>query len=452
MSPPEGRGGDEPVEGLASRVAAYRALRRVHAGGAWAGRAVDAALRRAGLDARDRAFAANLAFSTLRWEGTLDWALGQVLSRPLHEVDPEVVDVLRLGAWQLLQGDVPDRAAVTTAVELARAEVGARATGFVNGVLRALARQAGRLPWPDAASDEGQGLRCGYPAWVVAEARRRFGGRAPAVLAAGNEPPGVTLRAVTDREAVASELRAAGLHPEPGRYAPEALRLGPADPGGLPAVVQGRAVVQDEASMVVARAACAGRTGAWWALDVCAAPGGKATHLAQLGRSHGRGVAVAADVRLSRARLVVAAAARAGLPVGVVVADGTRPPWPPRLFDVVLVDAPCTGLGVVRRRPELRWRREPGDVERLAALQLALLRAAAPLVRPAGTLLYSVCTWTLAETEGVAAAFLDAAGDRFAADDTPAVAGVDGDGPGLQLDPDRDGTDGMFLARFARRS
>ncbi|MGH3665789.1 MAG: transcription antitermination factor NusB, partial [Egibacteraceae bacterium] len=130
--------GDPAPTGLGSRVAAYRAVRRVHADGAWAGPAVDAALRRAYLGARDRAFAANLAFSTLRWEGTLDWALRQVLDRPLEGIQPEVLDVLRLGAWQLLYGDVPDRAAVGTAVDLARAEVGPQATGFANGVLRGL--------------------------------------------------------------------------------------------------------------------------------------------------------------------------------------------------------------------------------------------------------------------------------------------------------------------------
>ena len=147
--------------GVAARVAAFRAVREVHAGGAWAPQAVDRALRAATLDTRDRSFAANLAYETLRWEGTLDWALGHASSRPLADVEPAVLDVLRLGAWQVLYGRQPDRAAVGTAVEVAKAEVGSRVSGFVNGVLRGLVRAREPLPWPDARTDAGLALRLG---------------------------------------------------------------------------------------------------------------------------------------------------------------------------------------------------------------------------------------------------------------------------------------------------
>lgn len=436
--------------GLPARRAAYQAVRRVHADGAWSGPAVDAALRRSGLDARDRAFAANLAFSTLRWRATLDWYLAQVCVRPLDDVEPAVLDVLRLGAWQLRFGDVPDRAAVATTVDLATAEVGARATGFVNGVLRGLARQGERLRLPDGDDPGSVGLRLGYPAWIVSEARARFGTRADAVLHAGNVPPGLTLRAAGDPEALREELASAGLDVRRGRLAPEALRVAGGDPHRIPAVAEGRATVQDEASMVVTRTAAAGRAVPWRALDVCAAPGGKSTHLAQLGAT-----AVAADLRPARARLVADAVARAGVAVPVVAADGTRPPWRARAFDAVVLDAPCTGLGVVRRRPELRWRRDPADVGTLAALQLRLLEASAGLVADDGTLTYSVCTWTEAETVGVVRQFLALHGDRFVADDTSAAAGVPAfanDDAGVQLDPDRHATDGMYLARFRTRA
>lgn len=437
-----------PGAGVATRAAAWRALRRVHGDDAWSTLAVDSALRRTTLDARDRAFAANLAYSTLRWEGTLDWALGQVLTRPLDEVQPDLVDVLRLGAWQLLFGGTPDRAAVGTAVDLARAEIGPQATGFTNGVLRGLARARDRLPWPSTDDDAGLGLALGYPAWIVAEARTRFGDRAAAVLDAGNAAPGLTLRAIGDPDALHAELRAAGLDPVQGRFAPEAVRLPGTDPAGLAAVVEGRAVPQDEASVLVTRAAAAGTgPGSGWALDVCAAPGGKSTHLAELGFR-----VAAAELHPGRTRLVAAAAARTGHAdrVAVVAADGRAPPWRPGSFDAVLLDAPCTGLGVVRRRPELRWRRNPADAARLAALQLDLLERAAPLVRPGGLLTYSVCTWTRAETAGVAAAFLAAHGDRFDAEPPDlAGAGVRMDGePGVQLAPDLDGTDGMYVAAF----
>ncbi len=437
--------------GVGSRRAAYRALRRVSADAAWSGPAVDTALRRSGLDARDRSFAANLAYSTLRWQGTLDWALATVVTRGLDAVQPEVLDVLRLGAWQLLYGSTPDRAVVDTAVELTRREIGSGATGFVNGVLRRLARTRDRLPWPPEDDERGMALRTGYPPWVVTEATARFGERAFAVLAAGNVPPGVTLRATGDRDALAAELAAAGLSVEPARHAPEALRVPGAAPGALACVAEGRAVVQDEASLLVTRAAAAGQPASGWsALDACAAPGGKSTHLAALG-AH----VVATDVHHARARQVAEAAQRTHSRVAVVAADAARPPWRDAAFDVVLLDAPCTGLGVVRRRPELRWRREPGDPRRLSRLQAALLESCARLVCPGGTLVYSVCTFPAAETVEVVREFLALHGDRFSVD-SPAVAGgagrmLDGD-PGVQLDPDGDDTDAMYFCRFRRRS
>ena len=440
-------------EGVASRVAAYRVLRRVHEDQAWSGPALDGVLRNSDLGARDRSFAANLAYATLRWEGTLDWALGHALNRPLAEVEPDVLDVLRLGAWQLLYGDAPDRAAVGTAVDVARDEIGPHVTGFVNGVLRGLARQQAALRWPAEHTSAGLGLRTGYPEWVVEAARERFGGRAEAVLAAGNVPAGITLRALGDRDALLDELHAAGVDAQPGAV-PEAVRvadastLGPV--GDVPAIAQGRAVVQDEASMVVVRAAAEGQpSGGWSAVDLCAAPGGKSTFLAQLGAR-----VTANDVLPSRSRLIEAAAARTGFAdrIEVTTADARTPPYPRDAFDVVLLDAPCSGLGVVRRRPELRWRREAGDAARLAALQTELLDAAADLVRPGGTLLYSVCTWTAAETTGVLRPFLALNGDRVevAETDTAGLGTSPPGDPGVQLDPDHDGTDGMYLCRMRR--
>jgi 16S rRNA (cytosine967-C5)-methyltransferase len=440
----------ETTDGLASRRTAWQILQRVHEQQAWSGPVVDAALRRSQLRGRDRSFAANLAYQTLRWEGTLDWALTTVLTRPIAEVEGGVLSVLRLGAWQILYGAMPDRAAVATAVDVARAEVGDRATGFVNGVLRQLSRTKDRLPWPDERSDSGLGLATGYAPWIVAAARARFGDQARALLDAGNEPPGVTLRAVGDPETLRAELSAAGLEPSAGRLAPEAVRVGSIDPGSLDAVTQGRAVVQDEASMVVARTAAAGAgAGPWRALDVAAAPGGKSTHLAQLG-----GWVAAADLLPGRARMVAENAARIGLDgrVHAVVADGTRPPWRPEAFDVVLLDAPCTGLGIVRRRPEVRWRRVAADIERLARLQTQLLEASAALVRPGGALTYSVCTWTAEETVGVVEGFLAMNGDRFTAEppDVPGAPVLGDDATGVQLAPHSHATDGMYIARFRR--
>jgi 16S rRNA (cytosine967-C5)-methyltransferase len=451
-----------PAPGLPARRAAYRAIRRVHEQDSYSPPVVQRTI--AGLPARDRPLAASLAYETLRWEGTLDWALGQVLTRPVEQVEPPVLDVLRLGAWQLLYGRMPDRAVVDTAVALARSEVGERVAGFTNGVLRNLSRRKEGLAWPPTADDRGLALATGYPVWVVAEARARFGDRAEAVLRAGNEAPGLTLRVVPPvgadpegaRDALIEELDATGLEPAPGRWAPEAVRAPGADPASLDAVAEGRATPQDEASMLVVRAlaralAQAGGPGES-VLDACAGPGGKSTHLAQLGMR-----VIATDVNARRAQLVAELADRLGLAerVEALHRDGRDPGLPAESLDAVLVDAPCTGLGVTRRRPELRWRRVEEDPQRLSALQLDLLSAVAPVVRPGGVLLYSVCTWTEAETGDAARSFLAMEGDRFEAMDpsalVPAGAGsrLPRD-PGIQLDAAQDGTDGMYFCAFRR--
>jgi 16S rRNA (cytosine967-C5)-methyltransferase len=436
---------------VAARRVAWEVLRRVHRDAAWTGPAVDAALRNSALGARDRAFAANLAFQTLRWEGTLDWALGHVVRRGLAEVDAEALDVLRLGAWQLLYGQVPDRAAVDTAVELGRAVLAARAVGFINGVLRALARQRANLPWPPDDTTAGQALRLGYPTWVVEAARERFGAQAVGELDAGNRPAALTLRA-RDTAATSAELIARGATVSAGRLSPDALAVGGIAPAAVMAVVGERAVIQDESSMVVGRAtaaavdvsvgAAADRGGA--VLDTCAAPGGKATHLAELGLR-----VTAADRHPGRLRLVAELADRLSLPVAAVVADGTRPPWRPAAFAGVLVDAPCSGLGVVRRRPELRWRRGAADVAVLAALQGRLLDASTNCVAAGGALVYSVCTWTTQETVDVVERFLRRI-PGFTAEPVVGDLRSAAPGPGLQLGSAEHGTDGMYIAVLRR--
>jgi 16S rRNA (cytosine967-C5)-methyltransferase len=430
--------------GAAARAVAWRILRDVHRDGSWTGPAVDRALRGSGLDARDRALASNLAFQALRWEGTLDWALAQVVRRPLTEVEDGLHDVLRIGAWQLLYGRMPDRAAVSATVDVARSQVGPRTVGFANGVLRGLARRRSTLPWPADDTVEGRALRTGYPPWVVDAATARFGVDADEQLEAGNRPPDLTLR-VTDPVAVRQALTALGADVRAGRLAPEALRVEGVAPGQVLESVPD-AVIQDEASMVVGRVAAAAVPDGARMLDVCAAPGGKATHLAQLGRR-----VVAADRSAVRLTLVAALARRIAAPLSLAVADGTRPPWRPRTFDGVLLDAPCSGLGTVRRRPELRWRRDAADVASLATLQRELLGAAADLVGSGGALIYSVCTWTRDETTGVVEPFLrnreDFAAERVTVQG-PAGA-LDGQ-PWLQLTPAAHGCDGMFIAVLRR--
>jgi 16S rRNA (cytosine967-C5)-methyltransferase len=429
------------AEGLPARRAAVAALRAVEEQDAWSNTAVPIAV--AGLaEERDRAFASHLAYDTLRWEGTLDWALDTVLQRPLDEVEAPLRRILRLGALQLLRSGVPPRAAVDTSVALAREQVppgrATGAAGFVNGVLRQLARSVDDLPWPDPSVDPIGSLilTTAHPAWVVIDLVDRYGTeRAATILAADDEPPGLTLRATGDRRALVGELVGLGYQASPGAV-PEAVRVPGADPRRLAAVAEGRAVPQDEASMQVAHAT--GAAAGDRVLDLCAGPGGKSTHLAQLVAPDGAVTAV--ELHPHRAELIRAAAAKQRVEVEVLVGDVTELTLPGRAdFDRVLLDAPCTGLGTGRRRPEVRWRRTPEDALSLAALQSRLLSVAAEQVRPGGTLVYSVCTWTSVETVAVADAF----------DASPSAAGFVAAGR-EQLLPDRDATDGMFIATWQR--
>lgn len=434
MTTPTPSGSDH---GLPARRAALVALEAVDERGAWSTTAVPEAV--AGLpDERDRRFASHLAYDTIRWSGTLDWLLGHALNRPLEQVEPGLRRILRLGALQLWRAHVPARAAVSTSVALAREAVprsrAKGAGGFVNGVLRGLSRQLPDLPWPDATTDPVAylSLTTGHPAWMVEERLAALGlDAATALLTADNDPPGVTLRATGDRDALVAELRAAGLDATPTPHAPEGVRVPGADPRRLACVAEGRAVPQDEASMLVVRAA--GVHEGDRVLDLCAGPGGKAGHLATLAGPRGHVTAVELhDHRAARVREV---AARIGVDLEVRVADA-RSVSLDRPADVALVDAPCTGLGTGRRRPEVRWRRGPQDAADLADLQVALVSHAVEQVRAGGRVTYAACTWTAAETTGVVDRVEAALGERLRRLDV------------RQLGPDTDGTDGMFHATW----
>lgn len=432
----------QATAGLAARRAALAALRAVDEDDAYSNLAVPAAV---GLlpDARDRSFASHLAYDTLRWQGTLDWALQHVLDRPMAAVEPALQRLLRLGALQLLRSQVPPRAAVATTVELAREAVPKRrargAAAFVNGVLRALGRRQGLergFDWPDPSSDPvaNLALTTAHPPWMAADLLRRLGpAEARSALEADNLPPGLTLRAVEDREELVAELRRAGVDAVPGGLAQEAVRARGADPRRLAAVEEGRAVPQDEASMLVVHATRV-RDGDR-VLDLCAGPGGKTTHLATLAGP--RGEVVAVELHPRRAELVMEAAANVGVAVDVRVGDGTDPPVE-GTFDVVLVDVPCTGIGTGRRRPEIRWRRTPQDAHDLAGLQRRLLAAGAERTRPGGHITYAACTWTETETTAVVQDFLEH-NDRFLLVEES------------QRWPHRDDTDGMYHATLRRQ-
>lgn len=413
-------------------------------------------LSAARLAGRDAAFATELAYGTLRGRGSYDAVLADCVDRPLDAVDRPVLDVLRLGAHQLLAMRVPSHAAVGATVELARAAVGEGRAKFVNAVLRRVAAHD-LADWlvrvAPAYDDDPLGhlsVAWSHPRWVVSAFRDALGGsleETAALLAADNVAPTVTLVARPGRSTV-DELVTAGA--VPGRWSPVAALLPGGDPRVLAAVRDGRAAVQDEGSQLVALAlagaALDGPDGRW--LDMCAGPGGKAALLGAVARQRGARL-LAGELAPHRALLV---RRTVGADADVVVADARRPPWSPGSFDRVLLDAPCTGLGALRRRPEARWRRRLEDVAGLAALQRELLGSALDAVRPGGLVGYATCSPHLAETRTVVADLLRGRPGVEHVDARPLLPGVPdlGAGPDVQLWPHVHGTDAMYLALLRR--
>lgn len=436
-----------------ARRAAFDVLRAVSTRDAYANLALPAILRERGISGRDAAFATELAYGTCRARGLLDAVIAAAAGRPVDRIDPVLLDLLRLGAYQVLRTRVEDHAAVSTTVEQAGIEFDSARAGFVNGVLRTIARRD-EASWvaelaPPAATDPVGHLAFthAHPRWIgqaFADALGARAGELEALLASDDARPEVHLVARPGRLSAGELAETTG--GTVGRYSPYAVYLGDGDPGALPAVRDGSALVQDEGSQLIARALTLATldgddTGRW--LDLCAGPGGKTALLAALGEPVG---AFVDAVEPAAARADLVEQNTVGLPVTVHRVDGREPGLPPG-YDRVLVDAPCTGLGALRRRPEARWRRQPGDVPALAKLQRELLASAIRLTRPGGVVLYATCSPHLAETAGVVADALR----RYpvtALDTTALLAPATdiGDGPSAQLWPHRHGTDAMFAA------
>jgi 16S rRNA (cytosine967-C5)-methyltransferase len=446
MTPPRGRSRvDLP------RLTAYDVLVGVRTEDAYANLLLGRLLAERGLTGRDAAFTTELVSGTLRWQGTYDAVIDHLAGRP---PDPAVRDALRLGAHQLLSMRVPDHAAVASTVELVRERVGHKPAGFVNAVLRRMTARS-LEGWMDALGAPLH-VRWSHPAWVVAALEQALGGRGselPDLLAAQNAPPRVAVVArpgLCERD----ELLRDGAEPTP--WSPYGVVLAEGAPADLPAVAEGRAGVQDEGSQLVAlalaEAAVDGADRRW--LDLCAGPGGKAALLGGLASRTGARL-LAVERQPHRAELV--RRTTRALPVGtvdIVAADGTGPAWEQAGFDRVLVDAPCTGLGALRRRPEARWRRTPDDLPGLVSLQRRLLGSALDAVRPGGVVAYATCSPLLEETGGVVTATLEERSDVSVVPVRGPLAGVpDSDGPvpgTVQLWPHRHGTDAMFLALLQR--
>ena len=453
-----------------ARAVAFEVLREVADSDAYANLVLPPLLRRRGITGRDAAFATELAYGTLRLRGRYDAVLALAADRSVSSIDAPLLDVLRLGAHQVLGMRVPAHAAVSETVALARSTVGVGPAQMVNAVLRRVS--ADPLETWLARIEEAAGpdlverlaVRESHPAWVVRALRQalvadgRDADEVGTLLAADNVAPAVTLVArpgLVSRETLLDQAPGS----RPGRWTPTAVVVQGGDPGSLEAVRQARAGVQDEGSQLVALALLEvpvdGRDERW--LDLAAGPGGKAALLGAAAVGRGARL-VATEVAPHRARLVEGSVA--ALPEGVVdvrCGDGREVGRAePASYDRVLLDAPCTGLGALRRRPEARWRRTPADLSTLTQLQAELLGSALDAVRPGGVVAYVTCSPHVAETRAVVADVLRRRTDVTQLDARAAVRGVAGDavplgdGPAVQLWPHVHGTDAMHLALLRR--
>ncbi|MGE9783238.1 RsmB/NOP family class I SAM-dependent RNA methyltransferase [Janibacter sp. G368] len=471
-------------QGDVPRTTALRVLRAVSHEGAYANLELPKALRRARLSGRDAGFATELTYGTLRMQGLYDAIIAEAAQRPVSKLDGGVLDVLRMGAHQVLGMRVPEHAAADQSVALARSVAGQGAAGLVNAVMRRIGERS-RDAWLEAVVPaepvvERLSVAQSHPVWVVKALRQALIGHGAAtpesaddvladLLAAHNVPADVSLVARPGLATI-DELLAAGA--QPGRWSPFAAELESGAPGDLEAIRDGRAAVQDEGSQLLALALAAapvaprsdGAPERW--LDLCAGPGGKAGLLAALALQQGADL-VANEVSEHRTDLVrqslrpaVAAATDAGREIVVRTGDGRDVGVDePEVYDRVLVDAPCTGLGALRRRPEARWRRQPGDLAALGPLQRDLLAAGIDATRPGGVVAYATCSPHLSETTFVVRDVVKKRDDVEVLDARELLAGAAvadlgalGDGPHAQLWPHVHGTDGMFLSLLRKKA
>ena len=447
-------------QGDPARRAAFEVLRAVRVDRAYSNIALSHVLRHRKLSGPEAARATDLAAGTIRMAGFLDDVISRNFERDIDDVDPDVLDVLRLLSYDVLVRGTPAYAAVDAGVTLARDVVGEGPSRFVNAIGRKVASRpidAWRSDIAATYDDEVARLAAmySYPRWIVAGLRAALGDATdelPALLQAQNQPPRPTLVARPGVSTVAELLAAAPS--QPGQWSPYAVVLTGGSPGSIEAVRLGRAGVQDEGSQLIALALVdtpvSSTTNTW--VDLAAGPGGKAALLAALGAQVGARLD-AVEPHEHRADLVAQALAAIPGDHEVVRADGRLSGLPLGSADRVLLDAPCSGLGALRRRPDARWRREEEDLVELVPLQRGLLNAAIDLTASGGVIAYATCSPLLAETSEVVAAVLAGRDDVELLDAAAALPQIPdaADGLFVRLWPHRHGTDGMFLALMRRR-
>ena len=454
-----------------ARAAAYEVLRAVNApSGAHEGSArtapvdLPAALgsaRRGLVDERDRALAGEIATGTLRWQGAFDHVIAAYAGRPLRRLDPEILDILRMSMFQLLHlTRVPAAAVVDDGVQMAKRAGKRSAAPLVNAILRRVSRERARLPLPrkdDSTRDAAiayLAVTLSHPRWLAERLLDRHGFEdAERWCGFNNAPAALTLRANrlrTTREALAADLRAHGVVAAPARFAPDGLVIESGNPLATPLAGTGAFVVQDEASQLVAL--MTGVRPGERVFDACASPGGKTTAMAAAMQDDG--LIVAADVRPRRVRLLAETVRRStASSVRIVRADAAAPAPFREPFDCVLVDAPCSGLGTIRRDPDIKWRRREEDLPRSAEFQARLLGTLSESVREGGRLVYATCSSEPEENEGVVNGFLAAYPDFSlrVPESLPATVRPLIDPAGfLRTFPSRDGLEAFFAAALVK--
>ncbi|TYA13120.1 16S rRNA (cytosine(967)-C(5))-methyltransferase RsmB [Paenibacillus faecis] len=448
--------------GASSRDTALQVLTAVEQEGAYSNLLLNGAIQKSGLTGADVGLATELVYGTISRLNTIDYFLASFVTKGLAKLQPWVRNLLRLSFYQIYYLDrIPPHAAVNEAVNIAKRRGHQGISGMVNGVLRNVLRRKSELTLPkDLPPVERIALEHSHPEWLVARWMEQYGeAAAEAICRANNEAPAVSVRvnrARISREALLERMQEAGVEAVPSGLSPDGILV---RSGGNMALTpwyrEGLLSVQDESSMLV------GRTvrpePGMSVLDCCAAPGGKTCHMAEL--MEGKGEVVSNDIHPHKAKLIEEHAQRLGLGnVRTVTGDAMKlaDQFAPGSFDRLLLDAPCSGLGVIRRKPDLKWAKTPGDINEIAGVQRQLLDAVCGLVKPGGVLVYSTCTIEKAENEDMVRGFLDRHPEFVLDEEQPdggrALAGAEArSSVGLQILPQDAHSDGFYIARLVKR-
>lgn len=454
-------GGGRKAAPASAREVALDVLVRVEQEGAYSNLLLNSTLQKSALSREDTGLATELVYGTISRMNTLDQVLGGFVAKGIAKLQPWVRNLLRLSLYQVMYLDrIPPHAAVNEAVNIAKKRGHQGISGMVNGVLRSVLR-AGELPvLPEGLSvAERISLQHSHPLWLVQRWIAEYGAEtAEAMCSADNEAPSISVRVNTtmiSRERLIEKMKAEGVEAEPSKVSPYGMVI---KGGGNPAFTSwyrdGYLSVQDESSMLVAEMV-APEPG-MKVLDCCAAPGGKSAHMGELMKDEGS--IQANDLHPHKAALIADQAERLGLEC-IVTSSGDAmelaAQFAPASFDRILLDAPCSGLGVIRRKPDLKWRKQPEDIDSIASLQQELLQSVSGLLKPGGVLVYSTCTTEKAENGEVVASFLKSNPEfRPATFESPVWDRLKGTalaaGEGIQLLPHQFGSDGFYIARLER--